>query len=160
MYQNHCRFNWDALLLILICVGKTFKSFSRKIPRRLGRFLQNWQQLSGSFFTSVTMFLAIIVLAGFACQFLPGTTACSNSINTPRAKGEAVVRDVVAKINGLGIFPNDHRFLCRIAWVESRYGSARGTYRRRYYGGIWQVKYRLPLCNKEVLMWEVLAIVT
>jgi len=40
----------------------------------------------------------------------------------------------------LGIFPSDYKFLCRVAWVESKYGQASGTYRPGYYGGIWQVK--------------------
>lgn len=50
-----------------------------------------------------------------------------------------MVADVVEMINSLGIFPNDHKFLCRVAWVESKYGMAPGTYRPSYYGGIWQV---------------------
>lgn len=88
------------------------------------------------------MFLPVIVMAGLACQFLSGTTASSSSrIVTQGQKGASVVRDVVNKINGLGIFPNDYKFLCRIAWVESKYGTAHGTYRPGYYGGIWQVIY-------------------
>ena len=87
------------------------------------------------------MFLKIVFVAVLACQFLPGTTARRRpcSIYTPRCKGASVVKAVVDKINGLGIFPKDHKFLCRIAWVESRYGLHRGTFRRGYYGGIWQV---------------------
>ena len=58
---------------------------------------------------------------------------------TPKGKGASVVKEVVDIINGLGIFPNDHKFLCRVAWVESKYGEAPGTYRSGYHGGIWQV---------------------
>lgn len=58
---------------------------------------------------------------------------------TAKGKGSSVVKEVVDTINGLGIFPNDHKFLCRIAWVESKYGEDSGTYRRGYHGGIWQV---------------------
>ena len=58
---------------------------------------------------------------------------------TPKGKGAGVVKDVVDTINGLGIFPNDHKFLCRVAWVESKYGEDPNTYRSGYYGGIWQV---------------------
>ena len=85
------------------------------------------------------MFLAMILVAGLACQFLPRSTACSMSIYEERAKGASVVEAVVTEINRLGIFPNDRKFLCRIAWVESKYGRASGTFRRGYYGGIWQV---------------------
>ena len=52
---------------------------------------------------------------------------------TPKGKGAGLVKDVV------GIFPNDHKFLCRVAWVESKYGEDPNTYRSGYYGGIWQV---------------------
>ncbi|XP_020604915.1 uncharacterized protein LOC110043756 [Orbicella faveolata] len=58
---------------------------------------------------------------------------------TPKGKGATVVKEVVDTINSLGIFANDHKFLCRVAWVESKYGEAPGTYRSGYHGGIWQV---------------------
>jgi len=58
---------------------------------------------------------------------------------TTKSEGESVVKEVVDTINDLGIFPNDHDFLCRVAWVESKYGEASGTYRSGYHGGIWQV---------------------
>jgi len=59
---------------------------------------------------------------------------------TPKGKGANVVKEVVDTINSLGIFANDHKFLCRVAWVESKYGEAPGTYRSGYHGGIWQVE--------------------
>lgn len=65
-----------------------------------------------------------------------GNLACK-----PKGKGEFVVKEVVDIINGLGIFPKDHKFLCRVAWVESKYGQDRTTYRKGYCGGIWQVPY-------------------
>ena len=55
----------------------------------------------------------------------------------PTGKGWSVCKEVVEVING--IFPNDHKFLCRVAWVESKYGNDSGTYRPGYHGGIWQV---------------------
>ena len=58
---------------------------------------------------------------------------------TPKGKGASVVEDVVDEINESGIFPDDHEFLSRIAFVESKYGEAPGTYRSGYHGGIWQV---------------------
>lgn len=60
---------------------------------------------------------------------------------TPKGKGSDVVADVVQMISDSDIFPTDHKFLCRVAWVESKYGTASGTYRRFYYGGIWQVDF-------------------
>ncbi|XP_068743969.1 uncharacterized protein [Montipora capricornis] len=71
-------------------------------------------------------------------------SSCASSVSTrmattPGGKGAAVVKEVVDTINGLGIFPYDHKFLCRVAWVESKYGQDKGTYRPGYYGGIWQV---------------------
>lgn len=62
------------------------------------------------------------------------------SIYEPKEKGATVVKEVVDTINSLGIFANDHKFLCRVAWVESKYGEDTGTYRNGYHGGIWQVE--------------------
>ena len=84
--------------------------------------------------------LLTLVLVGLAVQFASKCEACADPY-IPKGKGNAVVAEVVNKINNLGIFPSDHKFLCRIAWVESKYEEARGTYRPRYYGGIWQVKF-------------------
>lgn len=86
------------------------------------------------------MHLALIFIAALAGQIFPGIGA-QGSIKTPKAKGAHVVKAVVDQIHGLGIFPDDHKFLCRIAWVESKYGNTRGTYRAKYYGGIWQVSH-------------------
>ena len=68
------------------------------------------------------------VLSGLAAQFVSTCDACADPY-TPKGKGDAVVTEVVNKINNLGIFTSDHKFLCRIAWVESKYGEGRGTYR-------------------------------
>ena len=88
--------------------------------------------------------LLILVLVGLAAKFVSNCEACADPY-TPKGKGNAIVTEVVNKINNLGIFPNDHKFLCRVAWVESKYGQARGTYRRFYHGGIWQVTWILTL---------------
>ncbi|XP_020604854.1 uncharacterized protein LOC110043706 [Orbicella faveolata] len=96
--------------------------------------------------------LLILVLVGLAAQFVSKCDACADPY-TPKGKGNAVVAEVVNKINNLGIFPNDHKFLCRVAWVESKYGQARGTYRSGYYGGIWQVDsigYRETVIQKRL----------
>ena len=64
----------------------------------------------------------------------------SDSVYQPnKGKGAAVVAEVSDKIRSSGVFPEDFKFLCRIAWVESKYGNAPGTYRPGYFGGIWQV---------------------
>ncbi|XP_078359539.1 uncharacterized protein LOC144644012 [Oculina patagonica] len=86
------------------------------------------------------MFLAA-VFVGLAAPFFLGLSMARASPYTPGDKGNAVVTEAVNIINGLGIFPNDHKFLCRVAWVESKYGQASGTYRPGYHGGIWQVDY-------------------
>ncbi len=53
------------------------------------------------------------------------------------ASGADVVRAVVNKIEA--VFGNDYQFLRRIAFVESKDGTDRNTYRPGYHGGIWQV---------------------
>lgn len=87
------------------------------------------------------MLLALVIVTALTSQFFSGSRAqtCPNQICTAKAKGPSVVEAVVDKINELGIFPSDHKLLCRIAWVESKYGQDRRTYRTGYHGGIWQV---------------------
>ena len=49
--------------------------------------------------------------------------------------GENVVEAVVARIRQTGIFGDDRSFLRRIAYVESKDGNDRRTYRAGYNGG-------------------------
>ena len=77
------------------------------------------------------MHLALIFVAALAGQVFPGIRA-QGSIIEPEAKGADVVKAVVDQMHRLAILPGDHKFLCRIAWVESRYGNHRGTYRANY----------------------------
>ena len=53
--------------------------------------------------------------------------------------GAEVVAEVSKKDWLIRDLSPDHKFLCRIAWVESKYGTDPRTYRTGYYGGIWQV---------------------
>ena len=81
-----------------------------------------------------------LLLAAFFCACAAaGDTSVFDIVNTPGASGADVVRSVVSMIQRSNIFPRDNEFLRRIAFVESKDGLARGTYRRGYYGGIWQV---------------------
>ena len=99
------------------------------------------------------MLLKILVLVGLAAQFVSKCEACADPY-TPKGKGDAVVTEVMNKINSLGIFPSDHKFLCRIAWVESKYGEDRRTYRPRYYGGIFAGKdLTLAVLNRPIAMY-------
>ena len=81
--------------------------------------------------------LPTVVFVGLAAQLFLGLSMATDP-DTPGGKGNAVVTEVVRRINT--VFPDDHKFLCRVAWVESKYGEDPGTYRPGYYGGIWQVK--------------------
>lgn len=82
--------------------------------------------------------LLTLVLVGLVAEFVSTCEARADPY-TPKGKGNDVVTEVADMINNLGIFPSDHKFLCRVAWVESKYGEASGTYRPGYHGGIWQV---------------------
>lgn len=55
----------------------------------------------------------------------------------PESSGTDVVRAVVNKIEN--VYGNDNQFLRRVAYVESKDGNDRNTYRENYHGGIWQV---------------------
>ena len=56
----------------------------------------------------------------------------------PEASGADVVRATVNKIQDV-FGTDDHQFLRRIAFVESKDGTDSSTYRSGYHGGIWQV---------------------
>ena len=58
-------------------------------------------------------------------------------METPGASGSGVVEEVVSKLQSL--FGSDYKFLRRIAYVESKDGIDKNTYRSGYDGGIWQV---------------------
>ena len=81
--------------------------------------------------------LLLVVVMFLACQTASRGTMSSPYV--PKSKGPSVVKEAVEIIEGLNVFPSDHKFLCRVAWVESKYGLAAGTYRDGYHGGIWQV---------------------
>ena len=69
------------------------------------------------------------------------TSSCARVDLTivPETKGNAVVQSVVSKIHHSEIFPKDHSFLRRLAYVESMDGKHYRTYLPGYGGGIWQV---------------------
>ncbi|XP_069121954.1 collagen alpha-1(XII) chain-like [Argopecten irradians] len=68
---------------------------------------------------------------------------CSGQIQdqtrVPEASGSAVVEAVINLIHQSCIFPSDKLYLRRLAYVESKDGTANDTYRAGYYGGIWQI---------------------
>ncbi len=86
--------------------------------------------------------LALILVS--ILQGLQLNTAQQGSVDPTRqreASGADVVRAVVDRIQA--VFGDDKQFLRRIAFVESRDGTAPDTYRRGYDGGIWQVDERV-----------------
>lgn len=76
------------------------------------------------------------------------------SIDMTREPG-AIGRDVVSIVTSLvqqsGIFPDDNRFLLRVAFVETRYGQHPITFKNDYDGGIWQVDRRIFLATQDVI---------
>ena len=56
----------------------------------------------------------------------------------PNASGSEVVEAVLIKIDFSQIFDPDHRFMKRLAYVETKYGTENHTF---HYGGIWGVNY-------------------
>ncbi|XP_038053358.1 uncharacterized protein LOC119725839 [Patiria miniata] len=61
----------------------------------------------------------------------------AGKIKVAKSSGSDVVLACLQSIGG--VFPSDHGFLRRIAYVESKDGTDSGTYRAGYHGGIWQV---------------------
>ena len=75
-----------------------------------------------------------------------GAIKCED-VTVPEGKGADMVELVTNWIKNSGVFPDDNKFLCRVAWVESKYGNDGDTYRKDYHGGIWQVSEKSK--NKE-----------
>ena len=55
------------------------------------------------------------------------------------SNGSAIVLLTIARLQQSGIFADDNELLRRIAYVETRDGTAENTYRQGYNGGIWAV---------------------
>ena len=62
-----------------------------------------------------------------------------DTILQERSNGSAVVLLTIARLQQSGIFADDNELLRRIAYVETRDGTADSTYRQGYNGGIWAV---------------------
>lgn len=71
-------------------------------------------------------------------SFVLCTCAIDNTL-VPGTKGEDVVCEVIKKIENSLLFPGDEKLLRRIAYVESKFGEDRNTYRKGYHGGTWQI---------------------
>lgn len=64
--------------------------------------------------------------------------------------GSAVVLLAIARLQQSGIFADDNELLRRIAYVETRDGTAENTYRQGYDGGIWAVDENVFLDTQNV----------
>ena len=69
----------------------------------------------------------------------PITSQTIDLTRTPGTSGPEVVEAVLDILRKSCIFPDDHSFLRRVAYVDSDDGTRGNTYRAGYYGGIWQV---------------------
>ena len=66
------------------------------------------------------------------------------------SNGSAVVLLTIARLQQTGIFADDNELLRRIAYVETRDGTAANTYRQGYDGGIWAVDRNVFLDTQNV----------
>ena len=86
-------------------------------------------------------------MAGKVCLVLPVFCILLQSFASgqfdrtrePEAAGIDVVFASVSRIQESELFPDNKRFLRRLAYVESRDGVDINTFRDGYFGGIWQV---------------------
>ena len=86
----------------------------------------------------VGLLLTVIVL--LMQDFVSGQPLVSTDrTRQPEAAGTDVVFASVSLIQESEIFPDDKRFLRRLAYVETRDGVDINTFRSGYFGGIWQV---------------------
>ena len=75
----------------------------------------------------------------FLIHLLINQNLCIDLTLQPKEGGHDVVSKVMAKIDASGIFKQDNSFLHRIAWSMTADGKAPDTYKKNYYGGIWQI---------------------
>ena len=78
------------------------------------------------------MLVLLVILGVCSCQ----TTDLTETV---RANGTSAVLLVLARIQQSGVFGSDNDVLRRIAYVETRDGTAEDTFQDGYYGGIWAV---------------------
>jgi hypothetical protein len=74
-----------------------------------------------------------------AALVLLAARADADPMLTPRENGTRLVEAVVERIDATCVFPDDKLLGRRIAFVESRDGTAFHTFRDGYHGGIWQL---------------------
>ena len=85
-------------------------------------------------------YFALCALALFSVRWSSGASAqLEESLLEEESAGAAVVLLSAVHIRSTGIFGDDNDLLPRIAYVETRDGSAANTYREGYHGGIWAV---------------------
>ena len=81
----------------------------------------------------------ILIVFSLTLLYISSSLQAEDKTLEDKAKGHDVVCAVIKKITDSGIFPDDKGILRRIAWVESKFGNDKGTFRDNYYGGIWQI---------------------
>ena len=88
---------------------------------------------------ALTVIIAVVatLLAIFPAQCTAGQPEAT--ILREGGNGSAVVLLAIARLQQSGIFADDNELLRRIAYVETRDGTAENTYRQGYDGGIWAV---------------------
>ena len=84
--------------------------------------------------------MRIILSLLFVALLAIGAQAANDATLIPEAKGAEVVEMTVDKIEASCIFPEDKLLLRRLAYVESNDGVHPDTFRKGYFGGIWQVR--------------------
>ncbi|XP_055353373.1 uncharacterized protein LOC129599224 [Paramacrobiotus metropolitanus] len=58
---------------------------------------------------------------------------------TMESTGKYAIESAIGRLSRARIFNDDHEFMRRVAWIETRDGGDPKTFRTGYYGGIWQV---------------------
>ena len=84
-------------------------------------------------------FFVALVLVLFSAQSSTVCAQLEESLLQERGTGAPVVLLSVVRIRQSGIFSDDNDLLPRIAYTETRDGTASDTYRDGYHGGIWAI---------------------
>lgn len=101
--------------------------------------------------------MARIVMIATAALFAILSLSAQDAAGQPEeillqegTNGSAVVLLTIARLQQTGIFADDNELLRRIAYVETRDGTAAQTFRQGYDGGIWAVDQNVFLDTQNV----------
>ena len=95
------------------------------------------------------LFCILVCMLGTNC--VPINAQVDDSVLQEEGVGSGVVLISIVRIRQSNIFTGDNELLRRIAYVETRDGTADDTYRDGYHGGVWAVDESVFLDTQDTV---------